>query len=293
MELQWPLILFTTLVAWSAGLFASQCALAVGAPGRRGQMAAWCTSAVLLAAGGIAVFFHLQHWERIFNGFGNPTSGITQELVAIVVLAVVAIAYLAVLRKRDGEMPKWLAIVGIVVSVLLVAVMAHSYMMVARPAWDSPTWVLAVIGNACVLGPATMAVIDRMANEQGESPKLVSTLVLAGSAVNAALTAVYLAAASLATSTFINVGFYFDPNHPNHAIEQASSFAPFSADNLALCVFGVILVGLIAPVVSAIIGKKNGNWKVWGSVCAVCALVGAICLRIVFYNMGADMFLIF
>ncbi len=30
MELQWPLILFTTLVAWSAGLFGTQALLAAG-----------------------------------------------------------------------------------------------------------------------------------------------------------------------------------------------------------------------------------------------------------------------
>lgn len=42
-----------------------------------------------------------RHWERIFNGFGHLTSGITQELIAIVVLAAVAVAYLVMLRKSD------------------------------------------------------------------------------------------------------------------------------------------------------------------------------------------------
>ena len=52
-------------------------------------------SCVLLAVAGIAVFFHLQHWERIFNGFGHITSGITQELIAIVAFVAVAVAYFA------------------------------------------------------------------------------------------------------------------------------------------------------------------------------------------------------
>ena len=65
---------------------------------------------MLLAAGGIAVFFHLEHWERIFNGFGHLTSGITQELIAIVVLAVVAVVYLVYLRRGDdgAKVPTWL-----------------------------------------------------------------------------------------------------------------------------------------------------------------------------------------
>ena len=48
-------------------------------------------SVPVVAAGGIAVFFHLEHFERIFNGFGHLTSGITQELIAIVLLAVVMV----------------------------------------------------------------------------------------------------------------------------------------------------------------------------------------------------------
>ena len=78
MELQWPLIIFTTLVAWSAGLFGTQALMAVFGVGKKAQVPAWVCSAVLLAAGGIAVFFHLEHWERIFTGFGHLTSGITQ-----------------------------------------------------------------------------------------------------------------------------------------------------------------------------------------------------------------------
>ena len=79
MELQWPLILFTTLLAWAAGLFAAQCVWALRGKGARAQMPALITSAVLLVVGGIAVFFHLEHWERIFSGFGHLTSGITRR----------------------------------------------------------------------------------------------------------------------------------------------------------------------------------------------------------------------
>ena len=93
MELQWPLILFTTLTAWGCGVLGGAGALALKDAGKKSQQLLAILSCVLLAAGGIAVFFHLQHWERIFNGFGHMTSGITQELIAIVVLAVAAIAF--------------------------------------------------------------------------------------------------------------------------------------------------------------------------------------------------------
>ena len=154
MDLQWPLILFTTLVAWSAGVFGTQAVLALRGEAPKAQLSCWITAAVLLAAGGIAVFFHLEHFERIFNGFGHLTSGITQELIAIVVLAVAAIVYLVYLRRDEGKVPAWLAVLSIALAAVLVVVMAHSYMMSARPAWDSVLWIFYVLGNACVLGPS-------------------------------------------------------------------------------------------------------------------------------------------
>ena len=92
MELQWPLILFTTLTAWGCGVLGGAGALALKGAGKKSQQLLAIVSCALLALGGIAVFFHLQHWERIFNGFGHITSGITQELIAIVVFVVIAVA---------------------------------------------------------------------------------------------------------------------------------------------------------------------------------------------------------
>ena len=167
MELQWPLILFTTLLAWAAGLFAAQCVWALRGKGARAQMPALITSAVLLVVGGIAVFFHLEHWERIFNGFGHLSSGITQELIAIVVLAVVMVVYFVYLRRGGDEakVPAWLAAVGLVLAVVLVAVMGHSYMMASLPAWDSVLQIGSLLGAACGFGPATMAVLCAVKDE--------------------------------------------------------------------------------------------------------------------------------
>ena len=152
MELQWPLILFTTLTAWGCGVLGGAGALALKGAGKKSQQLLAILSCALLAAGGIAVFFHLQHRERIFNGFGHITSGITQELIAIVVFVVIAVAYFAMARKSDdgGTLPKGVAWVAIAISVILAAVCAHSYMMPARPAWDSVLEVLSIVGAACL-----------------------------------------------------------------------------------------------------------------------------------------------
>ncbi|WP_233671125.1 DmsC/YnfH family molybdoenzyme membrane anchor subunit [Eggerthella lenta] len=253
MELQWPLIVFTTLVAWSAGLFGTQALMAAFGVGKKAQVPAWIASAVLLAVGGIAVFFHLEHWERIFNGFGHLTSGITQELIAIVVLAAVAVAYLVMLRKSDdgASVPKWLAWLSVALSVALVAVMAHSYTMAARPAWDSVLWILYVLGNACVLGPATFAFLMAAAPPAGQpagraadagAPAGLAALV--GAAANALAALAFAIFLQLSAGSFADVGYYFDPTHPTEAMADCRGDGRRAS---ALLWLGAVAVGAIVP----------------------------------------------
>ena len=82
METQWPLVIFTLFVCLTCGTLGGMSILALKGQGRNLQMTALITSAVSLVVGGIGAFLHLEHWERIFNGFGHITSGITQELIA-------------------------------------------------------------------------------------------------------------------------------------------------------------------------------------------------------------------
>ena len=299
MELQWPLIIFTTLVAWSAGLFGTQALMAVFGVGKRAQVPAWVVSAVLLAAGGIAVFFHLEHWERIFNGFGHLTSGITQELIAIVVLAAVAVAYLVMLRKSDdgASVPKWLAWVAVALSVVLVAVMAHSYTMAARPAWDSVLWILYVLGNACVLGPATFLLVlaaggpgDQPADRAADAGAPAGRTALAGAAINALATLAFAAFLQLSAGSFADVGLYFDPTHPTKAMADAAATVASQAPLLWL---GAVAVGAIVPLAAAFMGRRTGNWRLWAPVAIAAALVGAVCMRAVFYNLGLSVFMFY
>ncbi len=299
MELQWPLILFTTLVAWSAGLFGTQALMAVFGVGKRAQVPAWVASAVLLAAGGIAVFFHLEHWERIFNGFGHLTSGITQELIAIVVLAVVAVAYLVLMRKSDdgASVPKWLAWVAVALSVVLVAVMAHSYTMAARPAWDSVLWILYVLGNACVLGPATFLLVlaaggpgDQPADRAADAGAPAGRTALAGAALNALAALAFAIFLQLSAGSFADVGLYFDPTHPTKAMADAAATVASQAPLLWL---GAVAVGAFVPLAAAFMGRRTGSWKLWAPAAIIAVLVGAVCMRVVFYNLGLSVFMFY
>ncbi len=286
MELQWPLILFTTFVAWSAGTFATQAYLGMKGVCGKAQVPCWIASAALLAIGGIAVFFHLEHWERIFNGFGHITSGITQELIAIIVLAIVAVVYLAMLRKNDNAVPAWIAWAALIMSAVLVVVMGHSYMMEARPAWCNALWVVSLLGASCILGPATVAAI--CANV-GEDAQALGSVALAGSIVNAV--ASLAAAATINLAHVSNVGLYYDLTHPMKDI-TASGMNIFGPESLVPTII-MIVVGCAGPIACACLGKKTGNWKAYGSAAVICAVVGAVCLRVVFYLGGGSIFGIF
>ena len=298
MELQWPLILFTTLVAWSAGLFGAQAVAVLRGGGGRAQMPALVASVALLAAGGIAVFFHLQHWERIFNGFGHLTSGITQELIAIVVFVAVTVAYFVMLRKSgDGTVPKWLAVCAVVIALVTSAVCAHSYTMAARPAWDSVLEVLSLVGASCVMGPATYALIlaavrpgDQPAERAADVAAPAGLLALVGALVNAVTATAYAAFLQLSGSSFADVGLYFDPTHPTKAMADAAAAV---ASQAPLLWVGAVAVGALVPLAAAVLGRRSGNWKLWGTVALAAALIGAVCLRIAFYNLGLSVFMFY
>lgn len=293
MEMQWELILFTTFVAWSAGLFGAQALAAAFGKAKKAQFVSWVTAAILLIVGGIAVFFHLQHWERIFNGFGHLTSGITQELIAIVVLAIVAVIYFIFMkRSEDGAtVPKWLAWVAVVMSAILVLIMAHSYMMSARPAWNTFVWVAYVLGNSLVLGPATLVVI--MALKGDDDFKQVGLWTLVGAAANLALALAYAIFIQVASSAFTEVGFYFDPTQPTQAM---TSIGEIISGQMLLLWAGAVIIGAVVPVIAAFVARKKNDaasWKLWGVVIVVCAIIGAIIMRVVFYNVGLSVFMFY
>lgn len=301
MELQWPLIIFTACMAWSAGLLASQSIAAFAGRGSKAQVPALATSFAILVVGGVAVFFHLHHWERIFNGFGHITSGITQELIAIVLMVLVMLVFFIQVR-RSGAVSRAVAVAGVVVSVVLCIAVAHSYMLASRPVWDSVLWPLCMLGNACVLGPATYAFIlgacarDGEGEEDAESPKpRLGMTMLVGAGINAVCTLAYLVSMACSSGRFFDVGYSFDPVLPNKALPDVSSLvAVFTGSEAVITWVGVILVGLLAPLACAALARAGKvSYRVAGAAAVLAAFVGALCLRVVFYDLGTTMFLLF
>ena len=287
MELQWPLILFTSLVAASAGLFCVQGIYAIAGKGEKAQKTATIVSLALLVVGGIAVFFHLEHWERIFNGFGHITSGITQELIFIVIMFVVMILFFVFLR-REGKIAKWLGILAIVSALALIFVMGHSYMMAARPAWNNILQILSLLGAAAAMGAGLFALLD--AKEEGDFG-LHGLLNIIGTVANLVFTGAFLATMGSAVKGLTTVGNHFDATHPTYGMTDPSALSPFAGSSAGLTWAAIILAAL--AVVLAFVGKKNNKWAVFGAAIAACAFIGAILLRMVFYTAGGSVFMFY
>lgn len=288
MEVQWPLILFTTFIAWSAGVFGAQGLYALRGKGSLAQPLALGVSFGLMVVGGIAVFFHLQHWERIFNGFGHVTSGITQELIAIVALFAVMVVYFVILRRsgKNAEVPRWVAVLSIVVSAVLVVVMGHSYMMDSLPAWNSVLQVGSLIGAACALGASTMAFLSAV--KEGGDVKYNGKVAVIGQVVNLVFVVAYIFALGFAGSELTQVAYWFDPVSPTKDIAAAFALSPFEGEALVFTLLAI--AGALMGVASAFLGKTREEWKLWGAVGAVAVLIGTISLRVVFYLMGVSVY---
>ena len=282
MEIQIPLILFTTLLAWSAGIFASQGILAIKKEGAQSQMVCLIASLATLAVGGIAVVFHLAQPLHIFNGFGNPTSGITQELIAIVLLGIWMVVYFVMIRQSDdGNVPAWCGAVAIVLALVLDCVMSHSYMMESRPAWNNVMQIVSIVGGSCIAGPATVAFVTAL---KGEQCTLLKPLVSAGALIGAIASAAYLFLMNSVGGQFVELGNYFDPTHPNNAMQSVANVSIFASGTMPYTV--LTIVALIVVIVAALMGARKGEWKVWGAVVVIAGLVAAVALRIAFYTMG-------
>ena len=153
MEIQWPLILFTFFNCLAGGIFLMQGILTLAGKGKAMQLASCVSAIVALAIGGLSVFFHLQHPLRMLNGFGHITSGITIELIFVIVFAIAVVLYFLMMRRsEEGVAPKWCAILAIVVSLALPFATGDSYLMSAIPVWDTMLLPLYYVVATVMLG---------------------------------------------------------------------------------------------------------------------------------------------
>ncbi|MDR3307272.1 MAG: hypothetical protein LBS58_00010 [Coriobacteriales bacterium] len=293
MDVQWELIIFTLFITIGAGVFGVTGVLAGLKKGTKIQSIGPVAALVAVAIGGVASFLHLQYWERAFNGFGNLTSGITQEMIAIVVFGLLAIVYIVLARR--GEIPTWAGWAAAAISVILVVVMAHSYNVAARPAWNTPLLWLYYLSNAVLFGGLICSAFLGITKE--EETGIVVKTSIAGGVLTAVVALCYCFYIQAAASDFTFVEYYFDPTQPTKALnDPVGALSSFATGPEALLFWGgVLAIGALVPLAIAFFfRKKTGNTLIGlASGGAVCAVIGGISFRFILYAMSFSVFIFY
>ena len=302
MEMEWPLILFTFFVCLASGILLGQGLMTVLGKGKKMQLASLASSLVALAIGGIAVFFHLQHWERIFNGFGHITSGITLEFIGCVVFFVVLVVYFLMMRRsEDGMAPKWCGVLAIIMGVAMPAVTGDSYLMQSLPTWNTFLLPLYYVVNAVFFGMLAIMVIAVVTKTDDvvERAGLIGAIAGVVSLVLVLAYALYIGAQG---AQYSDITYYFDPTLPDsHMIDvQGDAIGTLLAGaNAPLFWIGAVIVGIIVPAALAYLAKqaaaKGANQQVLPLAGAglACALVGGICWRMLLYMAAMHVFALY
>ncbi|RDB68939.1 dimethyl sulfoxide reductase anchor subunit family protein [Eggerthella sinensis] len=277
MEIQWPLLIFSVLLGVTSGCFVFLGVGELKGKFRDVRFAGALVAFVCLAVGGCVSVLHMGHPERATHLLGNLGSGLSKELFVVAIMGIVALVYLVLAKKDYPTASKVSGVLGGVIGLVLPFVAGASYLIAARPAWDSIALPLMFLGGGLAMGMTLMCglVLLRGADdERGFALKLALAGVL------------IMVVTSLAYVIWIAVAPY---QAPTRSIERL-----ISGDMAPMFWVGVVIVGLAAPVaLSALALVQAGKGKAAGlapylfAACA-CSAIGAVVLRVIMYGVGTS-----
>lgn len=291
MEIQWQLICFTLLICLGSGTFAVTGLLAVLGKAEEIRLPALALSLASMLVGGVASLFHVRHWERMFNGFGHLSSGITQEIIGLALVVIAIVIYFIVSRK--GTTPKWAGWMAIAVSVIMIAAMSHSYVMPSRPLWDNPLLYVYYFANFILFGGLAVAVISGL---KGSESFMACMIALVGGVVQLVAAIGYAVLIPSLASRFSIVEFYFDPNNPTKAMMDPNAvFTGYLFGDGLLLFWGSMVLGAVVPLALAFLTRKKSATTLAGlaGVGVVAALAGGVAFRVVLYVLGFSTFVFY
>lgn len=290
MEIMWPLIVFTFFECVAGGTFAAQGLQTLRGEGAKTQFLSVAVALAALVIGGLGSFTHLEHWERVFNGFGHITSGITIEIIDCMVLGIALVVFFLMYRRADdGQAPKWCGIMAVVIGLLFPVIIGMSYLMASVPVWNTPLLPLYYLCNAAVMGTFVNIILNEVrAVEDGRDMRFKIALVIC--IVFTVVVVVYAVFIALLDnpSTFSDITFYFDPTLPDVGMIDASVYTVgLIAGSMAPAFWiGVVIVGCLAPIAGILLARKQLLAKniiaIIGAALA-CSVIGGVIWRVLLY----------
>ena len=201
MEIQWALVLFTVVSGAGAWLFAFSMLGSLlkkdAAPGKMETITAF----VLVAVGGCMSVMHLSHVDRILEALNHPTSGIFIEAAMIGVLCVILAVYFVLLARNSSEKARTaVGVLGLLVGMVFTYACGSSYLMEARPAWQTVTLPLAYFGTAASAGAGLNLLLKAVQKRDEQAVSFAGLMAVVGGALGAVLAAAFCIAAGPTTA---------------------------------------------------------------------------------------------
>ncbi|QUN07097.1 dimethyl sulfoxide reductase anchor subunit [Shewanella yunxiaonensis] len=274
---EWALVFFTSFVALGAGTF-----MAVGFNEWRGfdpkvRWSGAVAAIILLSLGGFSSVMHLGHPERIFGALGHPTSGIFMESSMIGLTALCIVAYLVALKRNAalGTL-RFIASVGVVLAAILAFAVGDSYIMGARPAWDTLILPLIYLMTAVVAACFAYNIMHKPNLSVGDSITTKSLTLLA-----------LLVMAVLIIAYVVHISSDDFPDYSRSATRI------LSGDLAPLFWAGIVLVGIVIPAILALIKPANNSRSTLAIIALVCVFIGAISFRLMMFKLGTSVWQFF
>ena len=183
MEIQWPLLIFSVCLGVTSGAFVFLGVGELKGKFKDVRFLGALIAFVCLAVGGCVSVLHMGHPERATHLLGNLGSGLSKELFIVAIMGIVSFAYLILAKKDYPGASKALGVVGGVLGLALPVVADMSYLIAARPAWDSITLPLMYLGAGLGMGMLLMCGLVLLRGNAAEEGGFALRLALAGVAV--------------------------------------------------------------------------------------------------------------
>lgn len=285
MEIQWPLIVFTTFCCIAAGTLAFTSVAGMLKGYEKTQYPGLITAFICAVIGGLASVFHLQQPLNYFNQFGNLSSGINQEIICLVIMcAMIAIYFYLWWRKHT--LNKVVQVLSILSAILLIFIMGHSYMMDARPNWNTPLLPFFYICEAAAIGSVIVAIMVSFLKLETAQVKRYALFAIIAILVVTAAGSIYAGYMTTTGDSFTDVLHLDRENDP--PVDPASFGERFLTGDLALLFWlGCVGVGFVIPLIAAIVAWRLPKYaRIAFIVALVALLAGGICYRVFIYASG-------
>jgi len=277
---EWALVFFTSLVDLGTGLFIALCINEWFSINEEVKNKGAVSVLIILALGGFSSVLHLGHPERIFGALGHPTSGIFIESSMIGLTGLCVIAYLYALKRQATKQTlKTITLIGAIPAAILAFAVGDSYVMEARPAWDTLTIPFVYLASAGLMGSLAYTALLSNPSEalMAKMKRIIQVMVL----LQAFTIMAYLIALGSA-------------DYP----DASRSVGQVLTGGLATLFWGgMVVIGLVIPMGLASLKSHVSDTIALSSspfiLGVICAFIGAAVYRLVMFNLGTPIWQFF